>query len=124
MYHIILKCRVKSITELLTHILQKANKKFFAQLYVLDTSQAVERLNFPENNNCLPNDMHKLYLIMRENPYTLAFKKLIEIENQQTEHVQAQNVPLTRVYMVHHIDCHSENQQYNLPASNPQTRWL
>lgn len=97
----------------------EGQQRKFAQLYVLDTAEAIEqRLNLPENNNCLPNVMHELDMIMRENPYTLAFKKLSEVESQHKEYARAQNIPMPRVNMVLRRDRHSDNRRYNLPTSN------
>ena len=81
MDHTVLNCKVKSILELLTYIFLKTNKEDLHN-YVLGTTQSLEQLfNFPENSNCLLKFKLELDLIMRENVYALAFKKVNEVGN-------------------------------------------
>lgn len=63
----------------------KGEPRKFAQLYVLDCTQAVDkRLQIKENSGCLPLLMRKLDQLMKQiNSFAEAFKMLSEVEDEE-----------------------------------------
>ncbi|XP_065318568.1 uncharacterized protein LOC135926571 [Gordionus sp. m RMFG-2023] len=87
----------------------------FAQLYVLDTSQAIAgRLQHPANSDCDINIMRHLDQLIRQiNPYALSFKTLGEVEKAELSLAEHSNILLPKINMIFRGDRSSDRRRYN-----------
>lgn len=81
---------------------QDGNQRKFPQLYVLNTTQAVQKiLNIPQNEKCVGYILRHLYLITQDiNPFVQAYKMMYEIERQRHEQAVKENLPMPNVHTV------------------------
>lgn len=99
---------------------QEGEPRKYAQLYVLSTTQAVEeRLNIPQNENCLRHILRQLDKIMHNiNPFAQAYRMMSEVERQNQEDSHRNGLPIPNVYMELRRDRHTDHRRYNLPTAN------
>ncbi|XP_065322977.1 uncharacterized protein LOC135930119 [Gordionus sp. m RMFG-2023] len=90
----------------------------YAQLYVLETSQAIEnRLLFKENSACDINLLKKLDILIRQiNPYAISFKTLNEVEKAGEMKARLENRPISKVNRIFRRDRANDRRRYNIPT--------
>ncbi|XP_065323164.1 uncharacterized protein LOC135930309 [Gordionus sp. m RMFG-2023] len=71
----------------------------FAQLYVLETTQAVNgRLHMKENSGCNEDLLKRLDILIRQNnPFSISFKTLGEIEKEENNRAIQENRPVQKI---------------------------
>ena len=74
----------------------------YAQLYILDTNEAVQqRVNDPRNQNLLPNVIQLLQdELMAVNPYARQYRNMGEVLQRERQIATANNQPLAPVRMI------------------------
>ncbi|XP_065323653.1 uncharacterized protein LOC135930793 [Gordionus sp. m RMFG-2023] len=89
----------------------------FAQLYVIETSQAVNgRLNMKENSGCNKDLLKRLYILIRQNnPFSISFKTLGKIEKEEKNRAIQENRPVQKINMIFRADRSSDKRRYNIP---------
>lgn len=92
----------------------------FAQLYVVDSTQAVEqRIEETENEGCCPQVMDAIDRFLRENNRLAASYQMIrEIEERERATAERENKSIPVVNMVMRRDRQSDQRRYNMPTSN------
>ncbi|CAK9303230.1 unnamed protein product [Gordionus sp. m RMFG-2023] len=88
----------------------------YAQLYVLETSQAIEnRVLLKENSAC---DIHLLKKldIRQINPYAISFKTLGEVEKAEEMKARLENRPISKVNMIFRRDRANDRRRFNIPT--------
>ncbi|CAK9295760.1 unnamed protein product [Gordionus sp. m RMFG-2023] len=90
----------------------------YAQLYVLDTTQAIDkRIHHPANSKCNKDIMKQLDQLIRQiNPYALSFKTLGEVHQSALELATTSNTKLPTINMIFKGDRSSDRRRYNLPS--------
>ncbi|XP_065321879.1 uncharacterized protein LOC135929292 [Gordionus sp. m RMFG-2023] len=89
----------------------------FAQLYVLETTQAVNgRLHMKENSGCNEDLLKRLDILIRQNnPFSISFKTLGEIEKEEKNRAIQENRPVQKINMIFCADRSSDKRRYNIP---------
>ncbi|CAK9299942.1 unnamed protein product [Gordionus sp. m RMFG-2023] len=90
----------------------------YAQLYVLDTTQAIDkRIHHSANSKCNKDIMKQLDQLIRQiNPYALSFKTLGEVHQSALELATTSNTKLPTINMIFKGDRSSDRRRYNLPS--------
>ncbi|CAK9299005.1 unnamed protein product [Gordionus sp. m RMFG-2023] len=101
-----------------TSNLYPPSKPTYAQLYVLDTTQAIDkRIHHPANSKCNKYIMKQLDQLIRQiNPYALSFKTLGEVHQSALELATTSNTKLPTINMIFKGDRSSDRRRYNLPS--------
>ncbi|XP_065316121.1 uncharacterized protein LOC135924917 [Gordionus sp. m RMFG-2023] len=89
----------------------------FAQLYVLETTQAVNgSLHMKENSGCNEDLLKRLDILIRQNnPFSISFKTLGEIEKEEKNRAIQENRPVQKINMIFRADRSSDKRRYNIP---------
>ncbi|XP_059147684.1 uncharacterized protein LOC131935318 [Physella acuta] len=94
-------------------------KPVFAQLYVLDKQVAIsERLDNAANANCRRHIMETLYEVMKENPFSLAYRMMYEVEREETERAIASGEEIPKITMRLIQDRDQDQRRYNAQHCN------
>ncbi|CAK9299477.1 unnamed protein product [Gordionus sp. m RMFG-2023] len=88
-----------------------------AQLYVLETTQAVNgRLHMKENSGCNEDLLKRLDILIRQNnPFSISFKTLGEIKKEEKNRAIQENRPVQKINMIFRADRSSDKRRYNIP---------
>lgn len=106
---------------LISHLNPPANKtRKYAQLYVIDSTQALSIRNQQQaNQNCPSRILDKIDRFFRENNrIAQTFHMIREVENRENIAAAAANQPPPQVSLVFRRDRRSDNRRYNNPTSN------
>lgn len=119
---IVLEFKVKFTIALVLflHPQNDNDKQIYAQLYILDPSEASDvRLRMQENNRCNHALMTELsqFMSMR-NPFAQAFKMLYEVEQQCIQDAEVHGVVPAIVQMAILQDRNQDQRRYNAPTVN------
>ena len=88
----------------------------YAQLYIIDSSQALDaRMGMPENEQCRLDVMHTVQSTIDSlSPYAAAYKHMAEVEREEEERATAAGVSPRKVKMLFHRG--SDPRRYNMPS--------
>ncbi|CAI9740520.1 Hypothetical predicted protein [Octopus vulgaris] len=104
-----------------SHIYPNEGKqRQYAQLYVVDSTQATEiRAQDHVNSGCLQEVLKNLInIILKDNVYAQCFQTLREIEVQEEQLAQEENIDMPCVNLVFNRDRINDRRRYNLPTVN------
>lgn len=92
----------------------------FAQLYIIDTSQALqERMGNIYNSNCNPEIMQALHdLLIHSNPYAQLFLQMKDLEDRETLSAFNEGRPVQEVRMFLVRNSTDDVRRYNLPTAS------
>ena len=90
----------------------------YSQLYILETSQALQaRMQQPANQQCLPDVTSLLQnVLQRTNPYAAAYKQMQQVEAEQRRIADQNGTPQPVVTM--HILRGGDQRRYNDPRQD------
>ena len=99
---------------------RKGQAPEYAQLYVVDSTQATEfRVSHPANQDCIPRLLDQLDKFLRQhNRLCATYHMLREVEARSIAEANAAGEGIPVVNMVFKRDRHSDQRRYNVPNEN------
>lgn len=99
----------------------RPGKEKFAQMYVLDSEEALrQRMGYAENSSCNPELMKQLDAVIRRvNPYAQAYRMLHEVEQEVLQQEGQRAAANIRMYITEERTESGQNKgRYNVPKAN------